>query len=1008
MDELEENKLRFRSFQHYEEFQKIIAEAQSGELTCTKQELLDQKMVELFNYYLEQPQLLDSKLKEMLLGVLDISIKKNIDKKLKHFLFRVLFNIIKTRGYKHVIRLMPHSAVDLEPTLAMLCNEDPSNQMVWQTCYALLLWLCIVVSVPFGLDTMGDPNKKPISVRIYETTLKFLVLRFKSQEPAAYLLSKLISRPDMVEEYLPKAINLSLERINTTSLHIEHYEISGHLMFFCNLCKFCPRDQLRRFLPQLLDMCKGQKEIAIKNVVNDHLLCKLMQRLAVLYCPATQHCKWMYKRRSNVLALNLNAETQGKENLAVTLNDDSDVEIPDQVAEIIDYLLTDLRSKFTKIRWSAAKGLAKISFHLPAAMVEEVLSAILELCTDFEPHFSWHGACLSLGEMGRRGLLLTDRLGAVFSVMKRALFYNEKAGECAYGSNVRDAACYVCWAFARSFDPEHLAPFVEDFATVLLLVSLFDRDVGVRRAASAAFQENVGRQNQFPNGIDIITHCDYFSVGNLSKCYLQLSVFVAQFPIYVKPMLEFLTDSLCLGHWDPEIRSLSGKALSKVALFDKNFTTKTVLPKLLAKMDTCAEFPMRAGSIIGLAELISCIPELKSDEKLLQKMELIIPRFKEKRYFDGINGDLLRQAVDQLIKNASLVGFVSQEHEQLLLSWREFLEFGVDATDQTLQSSSVDAYSALLNQYASIRPPVLQDMLKRLHQSKETARSGALMILASCCSVLCDFNSPACIDQLLSEICACCDCLQPNPTESALWIDARQQAFASLRGFALALLDHEPSKQRFDLVLNTFIQGFEDYTTDSKGDSGSLVRESVMNNAVSMILEVTNRGMAELLDTELVEKIGINCARQGVEKIDRIRGCGVENFYKLVTHEPKVHLPNLAATSAIFASDSTPHWIVANETFPLFVNLLDFEQLRPQIVLGLAISIGSQLKNTMEASRNSLREFFLHRDPALIRTVFELLLTHLKEQSTSQRTVMPLLLTMDYFLTDTLFTSAID
>jgi hypothetical protein len=58
---------------------------------------------------------------------------------------------------------------------------------------------------------------------------------------------------------------------------------------------------------------------------------------------------------------------------------------------------------------------------------------------------------------------------------------------------VRDAASYVLWALARAQDPTALAPHADNLARRLVTVALYDREIHIRRAASAAFQEHVGR-----------------------------------------------------------------------------------------------------------------------------------------------------------------------------------------------------------------------------------------------------------------------------------------------------------------------------------------------------------------------------------------------------------------------------------------------------------------------------------------------------------------------------------
>ncbi len=50
----------------------------------------------------------------------------------------------------------------------------------------------------------------------------------------------------------------------------------------------------------------------------------------------------------------------------------------------------------------------------------------------------------------------------------KALNYDEKRGYYSVGAHVRDAACYVCWAFARAYDPEEIKPHVQQIAKLVL------------------------------------------------------------------------------------------------------------------------------------------------------------------------------------------------------------------------------------------------------------------------------------------------------------------------------------------------------------------------------------------------------------------------------------------------------------------------------------------------------------------------------------------------------------
>jgi len=67
------------------------------------------------------------------------------------------------------------------------------------------------------------------------------------------------------------------------------------------------------------------------------------------------------------------------------------------------------------------------------------------------------------------------------ATIQAALLYDVRRGPHSIGAHVRDAAAYVCWAFARAYEPHLLANHVNQLAATLLTVACYDREINCRR-----------------------------------------------------------------------------------------------------------------------------------------------------------------------------------------------------------------------------------------------------------------------------------------------------------------------------------------------------------------------------------------------------------------------------------------------------------------------------------------------------------------------------------------------
>ena len=566
---------------------------------------------------------------------------------------------------------------------------------------------------------------------------------------------------------------------------------------------------------------------------------------------------------------------------------DVNIRFIDQLEDFVDVIFDHLNSSSYSVRSLAGRGLAKIVSKLSPEMIKDVLESLLALVDEDEEESEnlLHGVCLALGELSSVGLVLPAMLPSVIQILKRALLFETIKGNHASGNIVRDAGCYISWAFARGFDSKDLAPFVEELAKELLLVALFDNQGNCRRAAAAAFQENVGRQGNFPNGIEIISEMDFFSVGLTSNSFSKIAPFVASYPQYTRRFLDHLTfNRLC--HISEEVRVLSGQSLGLISLFDPEYIVQTILPKLVQRSGSRI-LALRHGALVGIGNILCAfsgnidrqrtdptqkdsifIKTLSINEKKListgEYMEAFAERFTEmkkqnimsrippeliqqivgalgnlsqKGMLKGIGGELTKLGLCFLAESLSIARVpLSLES---VLEYMKFFENCVHVTIERVQAEapqSLDVFSRVYmtdpsqKDFVDAAQIFLDRFSKEVILHVKVSYGNALSsfskeVLTSMCGHL--------IPQLLQNAVPNRKVGNNDPEIRKI---ALRTLFKVIQKTGLTLL----SKEQVSAIFSTLSKSIRDYTLDNRGDIGCIVREEAMSVYLDLLNLIAN------------------------------------------------------------------------------------------------------------------------------------------------------------------------
>ncbi|XP_065324972.1 uncharacterized protein LOC135931651 isoform X3 [Gordionus sp. m RMFG-2023] len=657
----------------YDIFNKYIYEIDQILIKNKSLEYIYEKIKDELKIYHENPILLKPYIENFiikLIGSFDKSRSNNL------YLKKILYNLSSIVGPKSFSTYLPH---DIQ-YLPILVDNLTQYDLEWEDVYINILWLAIVCKNPFNLSLIKSKQKfsnQHVGQSTVELTHKITlicqymvgssVVRISktgdrtylldgslASRASAYLAGQYLSRPEIFQKELAGFLSWAVHNIHALSLvTMENiYTVRSILLALSYTFKYGGRDDMLPYAKDMLEKCLHLNHIVSSDqVIIRKTYLKLLQRLAIIILNPNLAIE-RHHRINNQQILHIKGKRKDRDNSQLVQIDDVNPNINEKepfskenlvrdndqipkaidvsfniIQETLEHLITGLSDVDMDVNYTAAKGIARISLQLPDEYLEHLMKIVIKLFGDNATLNHCHGGCLCVAEMARQKLLQSQFILQIIPCLIKALFYEKRMGTTVVGEKVRDAACYALWSFARTYPSNQMKQHLKSIVENLLFVALFDSDKKCRRAASATFQEYVGRygENCIPAGIEILTKVDFCDVCNLRRCYISLAPFIVSlktsFPSacdyigiaddqsvlptlheypYFEPLLNFVISNRLLGFCNLESKVLAGLCVEYMltriinAFYDDEYIgfkgiDKEVVGDSLLKDPTCKD-----------------------------------------------------------------------------------------------------------------------------------------------------------------------------------------------------------------------------------------------------------------------------------------------------------------------------------------------------------------------------------------------------------------------------------
>ena len=623
----------------------------------------------------------------------------------------------------------------------------------------------------------------------------------------------------------------------------------------------------------------------------------------------------------------------------------------------IGYFLEQLADNDTPVRFAASKALSVITLKLEPDMASQVIEAVLEALnrnvlwvknsadpsmppnrdiTAVEPS-EWHGLMLTLSHLLYRRAPPPENLSDIIHALLMGLSFEKRnASGGTVGTNVRDAACFGIWALARRYSTSELlhvptqnvlvarghdesASILQVIATELVVTASLDPAGNIRRGASAALQELIGRHpDTVQEGIAVVQAVDYHAVALRSRAIHQVALHATRLSIhYGRALLEATLGWRGIGDMDANARRVAASSfgsltveLAKTTNTDPilRFSSSTELLLSNLKGLQTRQVEERHGLLLSLAAVLDAVPLLLREEERLANSHVTmlltsaIDILRDARDSKYRKPELVAEAASRLVVSFSpvLLMHMAGGGERLANAPRATVQSGPPVVDEDALEAAA-AISREADALGDNRPSQLDELLSVLHEvvhvwinrdepevTNEASKAALVLII---------FSTPAARVSIIEGWCN--KVFQPRslrnkhgngffhavarayplmglvektaPTTVATLVRrtlgerwAQDSQIETRVAILEGLISRRILKDNAQDFLPVLSEGLDDYTTTARGDIGSHVRLAAIK-AIKTIWGAQN------YDEEIMAAMFPRILRLAAEKLDKVR-----------------------------------------------------------------------------------------------------------------------------------------